>query len=135
MRRGVKTVVQAGWKKLRAFRITPLSATKWRFMNPYRFTPRQQVIFFYLALIRRGKEAGLPRHPSQTPYEYARFIGPDLIEQTEAVSDMTEGFLNARYSPHEATPEQANRVKQAWDAGAKGINLKTQRIMRVENLV
>jgi hypothetical protein len=114
VRSGMKTVVQAGWKKLRAFRITPLSVIKWRFMNPYRFTLRQQVIFYYLALIRRGKEAGLPRHPSQTPYEYAQFIGPNLIEQTEAVSDMTEGFLNARYSLHEATPEQASRVKQAW---------------------
>ena len=114
VRSGVKTVVQAGWKKLHALRITPVSLTKWRFMNPYRFTPREQVIFFYLALIRRGKEAGLPRHPSQTPYEYARFIGPDLVEQTEAVSDMTEGFLNARYSTHEATPEQTSRVKQAW---------------------
>jgi hypothetical protein len=115
VRRGVKTVVQAGWKKLHAFRITPLSTTGWRFLNPYRFTPRQQVIFFYLALIRRGKEAGLPRHPSQTPYEYARFIEPGLIEQTEAVTDMTEGFLDARYSHHEVTPEQANRAKQAWD--------------------
>jgi hypothetical protein len=115
VRSGMKTAVQAGWKKLRSFRITPLSTTEWRFMNPYRLTPRQRMIFFYLALIRRGKEAGLPRHPSQTPYEYARFVEPDLSEQTEAVTDMTEGFLNARYSHHEVTPEQANRMKQAWD--------------------
>jgi len=127
VRRGANTVVQAGWKKLRALRIKPVSASKWRFMNPYRFTPRQQVIFFYLALVRRGKEAGLPRHPSQTPYEYARFIEPGLIEQTEAVTDMTEEFLDARYSHHEVTSEQASRVKRAWDRLRKVLISKRRR--------
>ena len=90
-------------------------------MNPNRFTPRQQVIFFYLALVRRGKEAGLPRQSSQTPYEYARSLELGLVEQTDALMDMTERFLDARYSPHEVTPEQVSRAKQAWEQVRKAL--------------
>jgi len=115
VQRGVITAVQVGWKKLRTLRITPVSTADWRFLNPYRSTPRQQVIFFYLTLIRRGQDAGLPRQPSQTPYEYARHIEPGLSEQMDALTDMTEGFLCARYSSHEVTKEQASQVKRAWD--------------------
>ena len=124
---GVTKVVQAGRKKLRVLRATSLSATEWRFMNPYRLTPRQQVIFFYLALVRRGHEAGLPRHPSQTPYEYARFIEPDITKQMDSVTELTEGFLNARYSRHEVTPEQASRIKQAWARVRKELFSKHRR--------
>jgi hypothetical protein len=114
-RRNVKTVVRLGLVKLRAFRIASQTPAGWRFLNPHRLTPRQRVIFFYLALIRRGNEAGYPRQPSQTPYEYAHFIEPGLPEQADALSDMTEAFLEARYSRHEVTTEQVSRMKRAWD--------------------
>ena len=85
------------------------------YVNPRRMNPRQQVMFFYLALVRRSQDAGLPREPSQTPYEYARRLDRNLPEVTESVDAMTEAFMEARYSRHEIPPSQVSRVRQWWE--------------------
>ena len=54
---------------------------EWDFINLRRLTPRQKVLFYYLALVRRAKEAGIPRKDGQTPYEYARSLTSSLVEE------------------------------------------------------
>ena len=48
--------------------------------------PRRQIYFYYLAMIRRGGEQGIPRQPSQTPSEYAAHLEkelPDAVQDIE----------------------------------------------------
>ncbi|MGE5225031.1 MAG: DUF4129 domain-containing protein [Omnitrophica WOR_2 bacterium] len=85
------------------------------FINLRRLSPRQRVMFFYLALIRRGGESGIPRALSQTPLEYEQSLKANLPEAQEDVGSMTEAFVEARYSRHEINDERASTVRQYWD--------------------
>ena len=106
-----------------------------RELNPFRFTslrrlsPRQRVFFFYLALIRRSGETGLPRQPWQTPYEYAQSLKPNLEESTPDLEAMTDTFLEARYSQHEISPDQVGIVHRAWEHLRKAL----QRLRKKDN--
>ncbi len=50
------------------------------YLSLRRLSPRQQVYFYYLALIRRGAENGITRAPAQTPYEYFRLLQKQVAE-------------------------------------------------------
>jgi hypothetical protein len=84
------------------------------FLNLRLLSPRQRVLFFYLALLRRSQESGLPRQPSQTPFEYAQRLQQDLPEVDEDLKSLTGAFVEARYSRHTITPESANLVRRYW---------------------
>jgi hypothetical protein len=131
--KGLAAVVNAGLKKVRVLHVPPLPTPEWRFSNPHRMMPRQQVIFFYQALVRRGKEAGYPRQASQTPYEYAQVIHPQLAKDSNALMELTDGFLEARYSQHEVTTEKANQIKIAWARVKKLILSKREPSRRISN--
>lgn len=113
--RGVSAVVEAGIRRLRARRGSAASVATWRFLNLRRLSPRQQILFFYLAMLRRGGEKGVSRKPDQTPYEYSRSLGSHLPEAEGDVSELTEQFVEARYSLHEVTREQASLVQRYWE--------------------
>lgn len=85
------------------------------FVSLRRMTPRQRVIFFYLALVRRGAESGLRRTPDQTPIEYAQSLEKELQGAENELVAMTDSFNEARYSLHDVTPEKASTVRQLWD--------------------
>ncbi len=76
--------------------------------------PRRQIYFFYLAMIRRGAEQGLPRKPSQTPSEYAATLEKTLPEAEKDIDLITEAFVEARYSRREVNPGDVNAVRAAW---------------------
>lgn len=111
----VAAVVGAGVQRLRAFIGRSAGQEAWNYLNLRRLTPRQQILFFFLAFLRRGGEAGLARKPAQTPYEYARFIHHSLPEVSDEVDSMTESFVEARYSLHPVAREQANQAKSYWE--------------------
>ena len=96
----------AGWRL-----ILPGLGGEWDYVNPRRLTPRQKVIFYYLALVRRAREAGLPRQENQTPYEYARSLAASLAENQAGVDSMTEAFIEARYSRHDIPAKAARRTE------------------------
>ncbi len=89
-------------------------------------TPRQRVIFYYHRLLRRGEQSQIPRHPSQTPYEYAARLTSSLrLAQDPLEEDlklMTEQFVEARYSRHEISTEQVGRVRQSWEHLRRALN-------------
>jgi hypothetical protein len=111
----VTAAVGARVQRLRAFITRSLPQETWNYINLRRLSPRQRVLFFYLALIRRGGEYGLSRKPSQTPYEYARFLDKSLPEVSESVDSMTESFMEARYSNHTVEVDQAASVQSYWE--------------------
>jgi hypothetical protein len=109
--------VQQRLQRLR--RLAPDSAEaggEWDYVNPRRLSPRQKVIFYYLALVRRAREAGLPRQENQTPYEYAQDLAKRLSEEKAGVDSMTESFIEARYSRHDIPAKAARRTESIWEA-------------------
>jgi hypothetical protein len=136
MRRSVATVVQAGLRRLRMTAVSPV-ANVFRFINLRRLSPRQKVLFYYLALVRRGGEAGSPRRPWQTPQEYYHSLSSTHPEIEPDVASMTEAFSEARYSRHEVPAERASLVQRFWErvrralrreavTGAGKVNAKAQ---------
>jgi hypothetical protein len=79
--------------------------------------PDRQVRYYYLALLHRAEEAGLPRQKAETPLRYA----PRLAEQLEAdethraaITDLTEAFIQVRYAGNHVSPDHVARLKQVW---------------------
>ena len=107
--------VQAGLRRLRPGE--PASATDQsrRFVSLRKLSPRQRVVFFYMALVRRGGEHGLPRQPAQTPYEYSQALQDHLPGVEGDISSMTDEFMEARYSQHEITAPHASLVQSYWE--------------------
>jgi hypothetical protein len=107
--------IQDSLKRVRSITPTPDKTGEWNFINPRRLSSRQKVIFYYLALIRRAREAGLPRQDGQTPYEYAHSLKANLNAENEGVDAMTSSFIEARYSRHEIPPKEARRMEHIWE--------------------
>jgi hypothetical protein len=76
--------------------------------------PRRQIYFFYLAMIRRGEEQGVPRKPSQSASEYAVQLEKALPSAGEDIDSITKAFVEARYSRQDIDSKKANVVKETW---------------------
>ncbi|MEW5868984.1 MAG: DUF4129 domain-containing protein [Chloroflexota bacterium] len=130
--RQIGVAVDSGWQRLRARLGRKRMEQAWQFINLRRLSPRQRVLFYYLAMVRRGEEMGLSRKPGQTPYEYSQKLVENLgapqeqqslsdvvaapgEEAVQAVSGITERFVEARYSLHEVDEQQASLVKRYWE--------------------
>ncbi len=85
-----------------------------RFAGLRRLSPRQKILFFYLALVRRGREKGFRRQAWQTPYEYGETLREALPEVNEDLSAMTDTFVEARYSHHLISDERVGFMKRWW---------------------
>jgi len=97
-------------------RIRPLqTVAPWSFVNVRRLPPREQVRFYYLALLRR---ADVPRRPSQTPSEYQAAL---QHLPPEDLKGLTESFIEARYTPHPITTESAGLARYFWENLRKAI--------------
>lgn len=125
-RRQAAQALASGVERLRLKKsLSPLQSP-WGYASLRRMTPRQTVIFYYHRLLRRGEQCQVPRHPSQTPYEYAAQLTPDLRLAQEPLEHdlklMTEQFVEARYSRHEISPEQVGRVRQSWEHLRRALN-------------
>jgi hypothetical protein len=86
-----------------------------RFRSLRHLSPRQRVYFFFLAMIRRGGERGIPREDSQTPYEYASNLEENIPNVDHDVTSLTSAFVEARYSQHNVDQVKAGLVKRHWE--------------------
>ncbi|HHH41316.1 MAG TPA: DUF4129 domain-containing protein [Chloroflexi bacterium] len=77
-------------------------------------TARERVRRLYLALLRRAAQAGHPRRPAETPYEYAAGLAPYLADEEEALAALTRAFVEARYSRREFRAEEVRRLRRLW---------------------
>jgi hypothetical protein len=109
--------------KLRIPRVLATSLRTGGFVNPRRLSPRQQVLFLYLMMLRRGQESGMPRKPSQTPFEYEERLESDLPDVDVDLKSMTEAFVEARYSRHPITPDRARHVYSYWERIKRALRL------------
>lgn len=91
-----------------------LNIARPRFLRLRRLSPREQIRFYYLALVRRAGESGVGRQTSETPLEFAQDLKEAWPESDIDVDALTQAFLEARYSPQPIEAPQANTIKQLW---------------------
>jgi len=115
MGREISRLVEKGRARIHVLGTDMRSRARGGYINPRRLSPRQKVYFYYLAFIRRGGEQGIPRQPAQTPAEYARTLDKALPTAEEDIDQLTEAFIEARYSRHAVKYEDADRVKTIWE--------------------
>ena len=107
--------VEAGLNRIRSARRRDTEKPLGGYVNLRRLDPRQKILFYYLALVRRSGEAGLPRKPWQTPSDFAETLEPNLPGAESDVEAMTEAFVEARYTRHTVDVEQAGQVQGTWE--------------------
>jgi hypothetical protein len=77
-------------------------------------SPRDKVRYFYLSTVKRAGQLGAPRHPDETPAEYAQDLKEKWPESSTEVDELTEAFLAARYSKRPFTPDDIPPIKARW---------------------
>ena len=110
----VSESVYSGLKRLRERAILTNARSLWRIVHVNQLSAREQVLFFYLSMVRRGKDHGNPRLPSQTPAEYGDFLKGEMPEIKSEIRVLTDAFVKARYSQQEITLSQADAIKESW---------------------
>ncbi len=144
-RQASETLAQ-GWGRLRRRWQARPAAPPGGWVSLRRLSPRQRVLFYYLALLRRSGEQGHPRRADQTPYEYmselikniqlppgqaergiivdnadpaqVSGLSADLVEQEglqQSIRSLTEQFMEARYSRHTISQQQASLAQRCWE--------------------
>ena len=125
-RETLSRVIVDGWQnlvtRLEGKRIlSPGSLIRLRSLDP-----RRQIYFFYLAMIRRGAEQGLPRKVSQTPSEYATTLEKALPLADEDIDSITRAFVEARYSRREIDSREADLIKVTWGRIRRALQSKSK---------
>jgi hypothetical protein len=85
-----------------------------RFVRINALSARDQVRYFYLSIVRRAGDRGLRRGISETPLEYSDQLASSWPEARADVAELTEAFLQARYSRQVVAPEVLNPARAAW---------------------
>jgi hypothetical protein len=79
-----------------------------------RLGPRELVRYFYVSTARRAAQAGQPRRPAQTPYEYEASLGGQFPDLEPDLLGLTEAFVQARYGREPVEADDVERVKPLW---------------------
>lgn len=58
----------------------------------------------YRELLRIGQSTGVPRRPSETPYEYRPRLSGRLADAAPPIASLTDAYVRVRYTPH--TPSE-----------------------------
>jgi hypothetical protein len=77
--------------------------------------PRQRILLIYLAMVHWNSRHGIYRKGSETPYEYAASLRKLLPDDESDIHLLTQSFMEARYTRHEITRNQANIMQAAWE--------------------
>jgi hypothetical protein len=119
-------IVKQGIKRFRTGRHQRARLAPGRYISLRRLSPRQKIIFYYLALLRRTSEARLPRADWQTAQEYELTLRRHLPDVEKELADMTLQFDEARYSQHHVVESQIALVRTAWDQVRKFLRRRRQ---------
>jgi hypothetical protein len=93
----------------------PAASRLFRFLSLRGLSPRELVRYFYLSAERRAAQAGQPRRPGQTPYEYQESLDGHFPDLEPDLTGLTEAFVQARYNRRPVQQEEAEAVKPLWE--------------------
>jgi hypothetical protein len=92
--------------------LVPRGSMRWGRIGS--LSPREQVVFYYLSVVRRAHRHGIDRRGAQTPYEFSAQLAPRLMEAESDMNDLTHAFVQARYSRHEVPEDDVSRIRASW---------------------
>lgn len=92
--------------------------------------PREQIRYYYRSVLHRAARQGFPRQRPQTPVEYQALLASRLPEAAQDVEQLTQAFMEARYSRHEVEPLQANRSRSNWQRVKAALQSLKRRVER-----
>jgi len=104
-------------------------AKRWRYISLRRLSPRDRIRYFYLSTLRRGASQGISRPPAATPLEYAQTLVQELPESAPDVQELTQSFVEARYSEHSVSAEDAHSLQAIWTRVKRAL-LQRRRTLR-----
>jgi len=107
--------IQGGLESL--FTQKPEETTKqspWRFMRINDLSPREKVYYFYLSTVKRADQKGVPRQKSETPLEFADDLKSNWPDAEQEIDELTDAFLQARYSPASIEDDDVTPIKKQW---------------------
>jgi hypothetical protein len=119
----VRSSSVAAWLRDRLQRAMPAGRGFFRLGGA---TAREQVMFYYLSLLRRARERGFGRQPPQTPHEYEPVLEQRLPEAAEDVAGLTAAFEESRYSGHPVDSEAAAAARARWGRVKKALREKKE---------
>jgi len=76
---------------------------------------------YYLSAVQEAAQRGKPRPSHRTPLEYARDLAETWPEAQNDVTDLTEAFVDARYSEHEVDEVRATTAESTWRRLIQGL--------------
>lgn len=92
----------------------PSKQPPWRFIRLNALTPREQMRYFYLSIVKRAANKGVSRQDGETPLEFSQDLKESWPEATEDIDVVTDAFLQARYGRSPIEKEELNPIKQHW---------------------
>lgn len=88
---------------------------KSNYMSLRKLSPRERVIFYYMAFLRRTNEAGFSREPYVTPDVFRQTVDSQLpTEASQETNTLTEAFYIARYSNKHLDQGDVIPAVSAW---------------------
>jgi hypothetical protein len=123
----IPMAIDGGLKRLRSIWHRDDAQSQGNYVSIRRLDSRQKILFYYLALIRRGSEAGMPRKPYQTPNDYEVGLIQKLPGSETDLDAMTQAFVEARYSRHPVNQDTVGLVRHAWEHVRAILNQKRSR--------
>ncbi len=110
----IASTITSGWQRI--FRSGPkiIARNLGQLINFRQLSPRQQVVFFYLRLLDKSKQSGIDRKPYQTPDQFAADLEQFIPEVQHDVHNLTDTFVEARYSNHPIGNDHTSLVQMLW---------------------
>ncbi len=107
----IKTPTQSGSELDQG---TPAASWRRRFRRFSRLPPREQVRYFYLLAVARASKEGVDREATETPLEFADDLQENWPAAEDALDDLTDAFLKARYSDLPVVADDLSQAKASW---------------------
>jgi hypothetical protein len=110
-----------------ASRRMQVARARWRYLSLRKLSPRDRIRYFYLSVLYRSAQQGLGRSPAATPLEYENVLADELSDVADQVEDLTEAFIEARYSAHDLDSQDSSRVQQVWRQVRRALTVHRRR--------
>jgi hypothetical protein len=86
----------------------------WKFIRINALSPRDQIIYFYLSIVKRAGKKGVGRAPGKTPSEYASDLKAAWPEANSDIRYLTEQFQDARYNADPIDEDKPSFVRESF---------------------
>lgn len=84
-----------------------------------RYTPNELVQYTFEALEAWARDHDCPRHPEQTPHEFARCLATNVPPAIEDAPRLAELYCQAAYAPGTLRPASVTSLSQLWQQMAR----------------